>query len=143
MIFHPKLKRVFVPLIAYCHLAYNIGQNQFDLVDPQHYKIHTQLLPQKSLLVKMDTVAQPAVSQSPLGSMSGCTANNPAAHHQQLEVPLELLLQAASKQGHKVPAGQLQQHKLLAGLSHVHLNGLQLTELHSLRMCPSLQVNLL
>lgn len=84
--------------------------------------------------VDADAGAQPAASQSLLG----CTV---AAHQQ--EVPLELLLAAAAKQGHKVSGGQLQQHKLLAGLTHLHLNGLQLTELHSLRLCSNLQVNLL
>jgi len=60
--------------------------------------------------------------------------------HQQQEVAMDLLLHAAAQQGHRVPAGALQQQRLLASLSHLHLNGLQLTQLHSLKMCPKLQV---
>jgi hypothetical protein len=67
-----------------------------------------------------------------------CGSHQP--HHQPEEVPLEQLLHAASKQGHKIPAGLQQQQKLLAGLSHLHLNGLQLMQLGSLRLCPQLQV---
>lgn len=53
-------------------------------------------------------------------------------------MPLELLAHAAVKQGHKLPAGGMQ--KLLSSLTHLHLNGMQLTQLHSLRACPKLQV---
>lgn len=67
-----------------------------------------------------------------------CGSREP--HQQQQEVPLEQLLHAVAKQGHKVPAGLQQQQKLLANISHLHLNGLQLTQLDSLRLCPQLQV---
>lgn len=61
-------------------------------------------------------------------------------------MPLELLLQAAVKQGHKAaqvpcPTSLQQQQKLVAGLSHLHLEDFQLTELLSLRLCPKLQVS--
>lgn len=59
---------------------------------------------------------------------------------QPAEMPLELLAHAAVKQGHKLLAGQAAQQKLLSSLTHLHLNGMQLTQLHSLRACPKLQV---
>lgn len=54
-------------------------------------------------------------------------------------MPLELL-HAATRQGHKLPGSLNQQQKFLANMTHLHLNDLQLTELHSLRLCPKLQV---
>jgi hypothetical protein len=69
------------------------------------------------------------------------------AHNQQQQaMPLELLLQAAVKQGHKAaqlpcPTNLQQQQKLVAGLTHLHLEEFQLTELLSLRLCPKLQVS--
>jgi hypothetical protein len=61
-------------------------------------------------------------------------------------MPLELLLQAAVKQGRKAaqfpcPTSLHQQQKLVSGLTHLHLEDFQLTELLSLRLCPKLQVS--
>jgi len=55
-------------------------------------------------------------------------------------VPADILLKAAAKQGHRLPDGLQDRCKLLARLSHLHLNGLQLKHLDSLKLCPKLQV---
>lgn len=65
-----------------------------------------------------------------------CSANGD--DHQ--DILLDLLLTCAAKQGHKVPEDVHQRERLLGGLSHLQLNGLQLKALHNLRLCPKLQV---
>lgn len=56
-------------------------------------------------------------------------------------MPAEVLLKAVARQGNRIPDGVDAQRKLLGKLSHLHLIGLQLQQLHSLRLCPRLQVN--
>lgn len=92
-----------------------------------------------SMTDSMDASDAPSMNN---GREASIATKQHAGHeqHQQQEVAMDLLLHAAAQQGHRVPAGALQQQKLLASLSHLHLNGLQLTQLHSLRMCPKLQV---
>ncbi|WIA33757.1 hypothetical protein OEZ86_006872 [Tetradesmus obliquus] len=55
-------------------------------------------------------------------------------------VPAEVVLKAAARQGHRIPNDPEQQRKLMRQLTHLHLNGLQLQQLQSLRLCPRLQV---
>lgn len=52
----------------------------------------------------------------------------------------ESLLKVAERQGHRLPETHEQQKKFLAKLTHLHLNGLQLQQLSSLKLCPQLQV---
>lgn len=69
--------------------------------------------------------------------------SSPAAlQHDEQQAPLDLLILAAAKQGRKVRGDLHQQHKLLAGLSHLHLDAKQLAHLDSssLKQCPKLQV---
>lgn len=71
------------------------------------------------------------------------SADADTAQLQQQQIPTfspEFLLKAAAKQGHRIPPGSEQQKKLLANLTHLHLNGLQLQELSSIKLCPKLQV---
>jgi hypothetical protein len=55
-------------------------------------------------------------------------------------VSADVLLKAAARQGHRIPSEPEQQRKLLRQLTHLHLNGMQLQQLQSLRPCPRLQV---
>ncbi|KAF6258353.1 hypothetical protein COO60DRAFT_1125971 [Scenedesmus sp. NREL 46B-D3] len=55
-------------------------------------------------------------------------------------MPADVLLKAAARQGHRIPSEPEQRRKLLRQLTHLHLDGLQLQQLQSLKLCPRLQV---
>lgn len=67
-----------------------------------------------------------------------CATSEAALSEQ--SVPADVVLKAAARQGHRIPNDPEQQRKLMRQLTHLRLNGLQLQQLQSLRLCPRLQV---
>eukprot|EP00877_Chromochloris_zofingiensis_P003662 jgi/Chrzof1/13297/Cz07g28010.t1 len=55
-------------------------------------------------------------------------------------VSMDILMKAIQKQGHRQPNTLEACHKLLAKLTHLHLDSLKLTHLDSLKQCPKLEV---
>jgi hypothetical protein len=73
--------------------------------------------------------------------LAGAAATTGGAAGLEQNMPADVLLKAAARQGHRIPNEPEQQQKLLRQLTHLHLNGLQLQQLQSLRLCPRLQVS--
>lgn len=102
-------------------------------LDPSYPPTHITTASMDQLEVPCATKAQPTAS-----------TDAPEAGSPQQPIPAfsqEFLLKAAAKQGHRLPRSPALQQKLLAKLTHLHLNALQLQQLSSIRLCSRLQVS--
>jgi recombinational DNA repair protein (RecF pathway) len=82
---------------------------------------------------------QDALAQQRQSFTAAAAAASSAVVSEQ-NMPADVVLKAAARQGHCIPNDPEQQRRLMRQLTHLHLNGLQLQQLQSLRLCPRLQV---
>lgn len=93
----------------------------------------------------MEPAEESVEARSECPGLTACHQESIVASASQQQSPptysLEFLLRAAARQGRRMPEAAEQQKKLLTKMTHLHLNGLQLQVLNSVKLCPNLQVS--